>query len=41
LLVKNALDVIDRTRLPGRLGPAIERLRRLAEGRGARRKANP
>ncbi len=33
LLVKNALDAIDWTRLPGPLGPVIERLRRLAEGR--------
>ena len=37
LLVKNALDAIDWTRVTGRLGPVIERLRRLAEGRGARR----
>ena len=36
LLVKNALDAIDWSRLSGRLGPVIERLRRMAEGRGAR-----
>jgi len=36
LLVKNALDAIDWSRLTGRLGPVIERLRRLAEGQGAR-----
>jgi predicted lipid carrier protein YhbT len=34
LLVKNSLDAIDWTRLPGPLGPVIERLRRLAESRG-------
>lgn len=33
LLVKNALDAIDWTRLPGPMGPVVERLRRLAEGR--------
>jgi predicted lipid carrier protein YhbT len=38
LLVKNALDAIDWTHLPGPLGPALERLRRLAESRGARHK---
>jgi predicted lipid carrier protein YhbT len=37
LLVKNALDAIDWTRLTGKLEPVIERLRRLAEGRGAPR----
>jgi predicted lipid carrier protein YhbT len=37
LLVKNALDAIDWSRLTGRLEPVIERLRRLAEGRGGRR----
>jgi predicted lipid carrier protein YhbT len=37
LLVKNALDAIDWTRLTGRLGPVIERLRHLAERRSARR----
>ena len=36
LLVKNALDAIDWTRLTGKLEPLIERLRRMAEGRGAR-----
>ena len=36
LLVKNALDAIDWTRLQGPLAPVIERLRGLAEGRGAR-----
>ncbi len=41
LLVKNALDAIDWTRLPGPLGTVIERLRRLAEGRGARHKPKP
>jgi predicted lipid carrier protein YhbT len=40
LLVKNALDAIDWGRLTGRLGPVIERLRRLAEGRGVRRKTS-
>jgi len=38
LLVKNALDAIDWSRLTGRLGPVIERLRRFAERRGARHK---
>ena len=38
LLVKNALDAIDWSRLSGRLGPVIERLRRLAERRGAQHK---
>ena len=38
LLLKNTLDAIDWTRLQGPLGPVIERLRRLAEGRGARHK---
>ena len=33
LLVKNALDAIDWTRLQVPLGPVIDRLRRLAEGR--------
>lgn len=37
LLVKNLLDAIDWTRLPGPLGPVVERLRRLAERGGARR----
>ena len=37
LLVKNALDAIDWSRLTGRLEPVIERLRRLAQRRGARR----
>ena len=41
LLVKNALDAIDWTRLPGPLGPVIERLRQMAEGRGARHKRYP
>ncbi len=31
LLVKNALDAVDWTRVSGPLGPAIERLRRLVE----------
>ena len=38
LLVKNTLDAIDWARLTGPLGPVIDRLRRLAEGRDARRK---
>lgn len=37
LLVKNLLDAIDWTHLPGPLGPVVERLRRLAERGGARR----
>ena len=41
LLVKNALDAIDWSRLTGRLGPVIERLRRLTERRGARHKPYP
>jgi len=41
LLVKNALDAIDWTRLQGPLGPVIERLRRLAESRGTRHKPHP
>ena len=41
LLVKNLLDAMDWSHLPGPLGPAIEKLRRLAEGRGARHKPNP
>lgn len=41
LLVKNALDAIDWNRLTGRLGPVINRLRRLAERHGARHKPNP
>ena len=41
LLVKNALDAIDWSRLSGRLGPVIDRLRRLAEHRGARHTPNP
>ena len=41
LLVKNALDAIDWTRLQGPFAPAIERLRRLAEGRGSRRRPYP
>ena len=41
LLVKNAIDAIDWTRLPGPLGPVIERLRRLAEGRRARHMPKP
>jgi len=41
LLVKNALDAIDWTRLSGRLGPAIDRLRRLAERSDARRRPYP
>jgi len=41
LLVKNALDAIDWSRLTGRLGPVIERLRHIAEVRGARHKPSP
>jgi predicted lipid carrier protein YhbT len=41
LLVKNALDAIDWSRLTGRLGPVFDRLRRLAERRGARHQRNP
>jgi O2-independent ubiquinone biosynthesis accessory factor UbiT len=41
LLVKNALDAIDWSRMTGRLGPVIDRLRRLAERRGARHKPYP
>jgi len=37
LLIKNALDAIDWSRLTGRLEPVIARLRRMAEGRGTRR----
>jgi predicted lipid carrier protein YhbT len=33
LLVKNALDAIDWARLPGPMGPVVERLRRLVESR--------
>jgi predicted lipid carrier protein YhbT len=36
LLIKNALDAMDWDRLTGRLGPVIERLRRLARSRGTR-----
>lgn len=36
LLVKNLLDAIDWTHLPGPLGPLLERLRRLTEGRARR-----
>jgi len=41
LLVKNLLDAMDWSHLPGPLGPAIERLRRLAERSGTRRKPYP
>jgi len=41
LLVKNSLDAMDWAHLRGPLGPAIERLRRLAESRGARHKSVP
>lgn len=37
LLVKNALDAIDWSRLTGRLGPVIERLRRMAQSSGTPR----
>lgn len=39
LLVKNLLDAIDWTHLPGPLGPVVEKLRRLAERGDARRKS--
>ena len=38
LLVKNALDAVDWTRLSGPLGPAIERLRHLSERRPPHRR---
>ncbi len=38
LLVKNLLDAMDWSHLPGPLGPAIEKLRRLAERSGSRHK---
>lgn len=41
LLVKNTLDAIDWSRMPGPLGAAIDRLRHLAETRGTRHKPNP
>ena len=41
LLVKNLLDAMDWSHLPGLLGPAIERLRRLAERRGTGHKPYP
>jgi O2-independent ubiquinone biosynthesis accessory factor UbiT len=41
LLVKNLLDAMDWSHLPGPLGPAIEKLRRLAERSGVRRKPYP
>ena len=41
LLVKNALDAIDWTRLSGPLGRLIDSLRGLGEGREARRKRFP
>lgn len=41
LLVKNLLDAMDWSHLPGPLGPAIERLRRIAERPGGRRKPHP
>ena len=41
LLVKNTLDAIDWSHMPGPLGAAIDRLRRFAESRGTRHKPNP
>jgi len=41
LLVKNTLDAIDWSHMPGPLGAAIDRLRRLAESRGTQHKPNP
>lgn len=41
LLVKNALDAMDWTHLPGPLGPAVERLRRLVERTDVRHKTHP
>ncbi len=41
LLVKNSLDAIDWSRLPGPLGQAVERLRRFAERCGARERPAP
>ena len=41
LLVKNTLDAIDWSRMPGPLGAAIDRLRGFAEKRGTRHKPNP
>ena len=38
LLVKNSIDAMDWTQLPGPLGPAVERLRRFAESLSGRRK---
>ncbi len=41
LLVKNTLDAIDWSHMPGPLGAAIDRLRSFAEKRGTRHKPNP
>lgn len=41
LLVKNTLDAIDWSHMPGPLGAAIDRLRSLAEKRGAPTKPGP
>ena len=41
LLVKNTLDAIDWSHMPGPLGSAIDKLRSLAERRGTRHKPNP
>ncbi len=41
LLVKNTLDAIDWSHMPGPLGAAIDRLRRLAERRGTQHKPHP
>jgi predicted lipid carrier protein YhbT len=41
LLVKNTLDAIDWSHMPGPLGNAIDRLRRLAERSGTAHKSHP
>ena len=41
LLVKNTLDAVDWSHMPGPLGAAIDKLRSLAETRGTRHKPNP
>ena len=41
LLVKNTLDAVDWSHMPGPLGAAIDKLRRLAESRDTRHKPTP
>ena len=41
LLVKNTIDAIDWTHIPGPLGSVIDKLRSLAERRGTRHKPTP